>query len=224
MILYAIRFIWIAAHVLVLIRGLETGSPYRLFAVYVGLSCLLSAAYWPELLPGWETEFAPFIVAVLLLRTLACLEALHIQTREFPYWSRLMGIAFLMGAGTVMLLAGVRDSRWAGLLVEYRRYLQIWTMVVMFVVQVSLMDRGWWRFRVRDWHAVVLFAMAANHGLVSWWCMAKHPEAGAWLDLNAASIAGDSAVYLAWAFAVPRASGLARSRPRPSAAALPIAP
>lgn len=217
MILYAIRAVWIAAHVLVLIRGQELQSRYRFFAAYMLLSTMLSAAYWPELLPGWDIEFADWMVAALLLRTLACLEALHHQTREFPRWSRLMGSAFLMGAGVLLLLAGVRDNQWAGLLVEYRRYLQIWTMVVMLVVQLSLLERGWWRRRGRDWHAIILFGIAANHGLISWWCMAKHPVAGSWMDLNSVSIAADAALYLAWALALSHGTekgrGLIRRSP-----------
>lgn len=212
MILYFIRFVWIAAHVLVLIRGLETHSPYRAWCAYIGLSTMLSAAYWPELLPGWDQAFASWMVAALLLRTLACLEALHHQTRDFPQWPRMMAGAFLTGFFVVALLAGVRDSRWAGLLVEYRRYLQIWTMVVMFAVQAMLYDRHWWsRY---DRHALILFGVACNHGLVSWWCMAKHPAAAAWLDLNSVSIGVDAALYLAWA-TIPHGCESEHGRPQP---------
>ncbi len=220
MILYLIRFVWIAAQVLVLIAGQSLKSQYRCFAAYMLLSTMLSAAYWPELLPGWEEAFKGWVVAALLLRTLACLEALHVQTRGFPQWPRMMAGAFLLGFLVVLLLAGVRDNQWAGLVVEYRRYLQIWMMVVMFAVQVMLYDRGWWaRF---DRHALVMFGLACNHGINSWLCMRAHPTGDTWIHLDAAFTAVDAALYLAWAFAVPAASGSGRSRLQQSPV-LPIA-
>lgn len=221
MILYLIRFVWIAAQVLVLIAGQDLKARYRAFAAYMLLSTMLSAAYWPELLPGWEQAFAPFLISVLLLRTLACLEALHHQTKYFPQWPRMMAGAFLLGFLVVILLAGVRDNQWAGLLVEYRRYLQIWLMVVMSVVELTMWDRGWgftlrlWR---RDAHVFVLYIMAVNHGLISWWCMAKHPSDGAWLNLNTVSTAVDAVLYMAWSCSViaSRQSVDSRLRGNPS--------
>ncbi len=201
MILYLIRFAWIAAQVLVLIAGQSLKVRYRCFAAYMLLSTMLSAAYWPELLPGWDEAFAGWMVAALCLRTLACLEALHVQTRGFPQWPRMMAGAFLSGFLVVVMLAGVRDNQWAGLVVEYRRYLQIWVMVVMAATLWLLYDRQWWnRF---DRHALIMFGLACNHGLVSWWCMAKHPGDGAWLNLNSASCAVDAALYLVWAWIIP---------------------
>ncbi len=218
MILYLIRFVWIASQVLVLIAGQSLKSRYSLFAAYMMLSTMLSVAYWPELLPGWDVAMAPYIVAVLCLRTLACLEALHVQTRGFPQWPRMMAGAFLLGFLVVLLLAGVRDNRWAGLVVEYRRYLQIWMMVVMFAVQVMLYDRHWWaRF---DRHAIILFGLACNHGLNSWWCMHAHPTGNDWLNLDALFTAVDAVLYLAWSYLVATSHRSTYSR-LPSSPSLP---
>ncbi len=200
-ILYVIRLLWITSQIAVLIGLAESRARYRCFAAYMLLSMPFSLLYWPELLPGWDAVMAPYLVAILLLRTLACLEALHLQTGGFPQWPRMMAGAFLAGFFVLLLLAGVRDNRWAGLLVEYRRYLQIWVMIVMFAVQVMLYDRGWWaRF---DRHALVMFGLAVNHGLVSWWAMSQHPAAATWLNLNVVSTALDAALYAAWTIAVP---------------------
>lgn len=193
---------------------------YRAFCAYIGLSLMVSVAYWPELLPGYDDVFAPFLVGVLLLRTVACLEALHVQTREFPRWSRMMAGAFLMGFAVVLMLHGVRDDKWAGLAVELRRYLQIWLAVAMCAVQLMLYDRGWPKQAeiipnvintkreitpvsdklAQSFHAHLLTMLAVNHGAVSVWAMRSHPEGAGWLNLNAASTAVDAAVYLMWAF------------------------
>ncbi len=199
MILYVIRAVWIVSHIFVLGRMFTSGPRYPWFAAYMCLSCMLAVAYWPELLPGWKEAFAGWIVGVLLLRTVACLEAVHVQTREFPRWSRMMLGAFGVGFTVVLMLAAVRDSQWAGNAVELRRYLQVWTWMVMLSVQVTLVDREWWHFRVRDWHALAMFFVAANHGAVSIWAMRSHPAGAAWLNLNSWSTAADAAVYLAWA-------------------------
>lgn len=218
MILYAIRAVWIASHILVLIKGDCIRSGYRWWCAYIGLSCMLSVAYWPELLPGWDVAFASFVVGVLLLRTIACLEALHVQTRYFPHWPRMMAGAFLMGFVVVLLLAGVRDSRWAGLLTEYRRYLQIWTVIVMGTVELMLWDRGWgfsWQAWREDLHPFLVFVIALNHGAVSVWAMRAHPEGAGWLNINMLATAIDSAAYLTWAFAFSRAAESNHSPLRP---------
>ncbi len=220
-ILYTVRLLWITSQIAVLIGLAESRVRYRCFAAYMVLSMPFSLLYWPELLPGWDAVMAPYLVAILLLRTLACLEALHFQTGGFPQWPRMMAGAFLTGFFVLLLLAGVRDNRWAGLLVEYRRYLQIWTMVVTFVVELTLLERGWftrWPLMSSDPHAWILFGLALNHGLVSWWAMSQHPGAAAWFNLNLASTAIDAALYAAWTLAVPAAvSGSNRSPLRPSA-------
>lgn len=199
MILYAIRIVWIASHLCVLFKGGIVHAGYRWWAFYIGLSCFLVAAYWPELLPGWEAEFAPFLVGVLLLRTLACLEALHVQTREFPRWPRMMAGAFLFGFVAVLVIHGVRDDRWRGNFVELRRYLQIWTAAALCSAQYMMIDRAWCN-PAADWHARLLTVLAVNHGAVSVWCIRSHPSGPAWLNINAFSIAVDAAVYLLWTF------------------------
>lgn len=203
MILYIVRAIWLASHLCVLIRADVTHTQYRAWCAYIGLSLMMAAVWWPEMWPGLTEVLAPWLVAVLLLRTLACLEALHVQTREFPRWSRMMAGAFLLAFAVVLMLHGVRDDRWAGLMVELRRYLQIWLAVTMCAVQLMLVDRDW-TYKIRPasagWHARLLTILAVNHGAVSVWAMRSHPEGAAWLNLNTASTAVDAAVYLAWSF------------------------
>ncbi len=215
MIVYVVRFAWIAAHLLCLfeVDSVKWWGGYRWWTSYLFVSSALAVLYWPEV-PRWEDSAAPLLAVVLLLRTCACLEALHWQTRDFPWWSRMMAGSFLFSGMVVILISTVRDERWAGIAVEYRRYLQIWTFLVMSVTEMLILSVGWWRDRKQDWHVVAVIALAANHARTSVAAMIVHPTGNAWREANWIAMAVDATILLAWAFA--RRSAL--SRPGPSRA------
>jgi hypothetical protein len=221
----AVRIAWILAHVLCLVVVTEHRWRYhRWWRAYLTVSAPVAVIYSVHLNPdGQPTAFWKFygtheaylpmlMVAVLLLRTLAALEALHYQTCDFPWWSRMMAGAFLFAGFVVICLDLVRDDRWVGLQVEYRRYLQIWTFLVMAITEMLMISVSWWRDRRQDWHVAALLAMTANHARVSIFAMTAHPTGIVWHEANWIATAVDTAVLLCWALA--RHSDQLASRPR----------
>lgn len=201
MIVYLVRLLWIAAQVLCLIEIDVSRSRYRWWTAYILVSALVTPFFAPELIPGLANILAPLTVACLLLRTCACLEALHLQTSDFPWWSRMMAGSFLFAAFVVCVIALVRDGRWAGLLVEYRRYLQIWTFLVLALVEMLLLSVGWFRRRPQDFHAAILLALAGNHARVSISAMIWHPTGQQWREADWIATLLNALILFAWVFA-----------------------
>jgi hypothetical protein len=128
------------------------------------------------------------------------MEALHHQTCDFPWWSRMMGGSYLIAFMVIICLALVRDNRWAGLLVEYRRYLQIWTFMVLAITEMLLFSVGWWRSRYQDWHVLLILLLATNHARVSLMGMTVHPIGLSWRESNWIATAVDAVILLTWTF------------------------
>jgi len=221
-IVYAVRLLWILAHLLCLIEVWTHRWRYHpLWQAYLGVSApfaVIYSAYFSfpsvaEIWPNFEESFAGLMVAILLLRTLACLEALHYQThdRDGRSWSMTNLGAYTLAFGVVLALHLSRDGQWAGLFTEYRRYLQIWIFMVMLAVEWLTLSVGWWRNRLEDWHTAALFSLAFTHAANSLMAMTKHPTGGVWRTADWIATLVDAVVLLCWAIVPHVAQSIERS-------------
>ncbi len=237
----AVRLLWIAAHLFAIV-SLESQAyrwrSYPFWSAYLRVSCVLACIYWPEYFPklltalswlgcygSWEDLYLPVLIAVLLLRTLAALEALHYQTDDFRWWGRLMLGAYGLGFAIVFAIHLVRDSHWAGSTVELRRYLQIWTGMVMLVVEWLFLSVGWWRkSRCQDWHALAVFALVLSHAFTSILSLTSHPIGQAWRKLDWIATLADAAVLVCWSLAQAQSQSIPSRAPRSTGTPLDRSP
>lgn len=208
---YLLRLVWIASQVLALCAG--EGSRYRWWCWYLMASLLLSVTYWPELLgAAWYEAFWVPLLAVVVLRTVAALEALHHQTQDFPLWSRMMAGVFLMAVAVVLSVWELRAGTSAETAVQLRRYLQLWTGTAMIITTGALWNVEWLRWRVQDQHSAIVGGLCLLHMGVTVVSLhaagmpagTMHERIGVvWGNLDGWATAGDSLLYVLWSLTIP---------------------
>ncbi len=205
------RLVWIAAQFLALAASDSAPGNYPVWQSYLMTSTLLSACYWPEI-EGWSEVFWPGILLVVLLRGAAALEALHRETGDFPYWPRMMGGVFLLATGGTAIVWRMHDGTALEVIVQFKRYAQIWTALTMIITLGLWWVVGNWRARWTGVHACILLALTMPHAAISLLFLAGPRSDGLWANANLWITWWDALCYLAWFFAALRRGAVPHDR------------
>ena len=224
-----IRGAWLFALFLALLTGHD--RRHRGWAAYLMGSFLVGIIYWPDLWPlGFDDWYARFwwcLVPVLGLRIWSVLEALHLQTERFRWWSPMMLGLFLLVSAVVLGLVAWRHSMGISQIVpefprlshrdqflQARRYFQAWVGLLGLLGQVYYWSVGsgnnWKELELKrsgivsthrnsnNTHALIVSMLAISYGVVGLMDMApRSPEFVAW-EVSL-SFAVDAVLYLVWA-------------------------
>lgn len=218
-----IRLIWIAAAIFALFsadahrtrrltfHAFPRISTHQGWLAFLLGSIAVGLLYWPEVWPGgietWLDDFWGLLLIVLILRGIAMLEALHHQTSQFPFWSRMMLGVFLVVSALVLILAVWRQPETATSLdsfrdqfLRFRRYIQLWIGLVAALTTVF-----YWGVRQRyvvsaDRHALIVGLLSLNYGLVGLIDMTTTRSPAFVLWEQSLSFLVDAALYIVWGF------------------------
>jgi hypothetical protein len=226
MLIYAVRLAWIAAHVIVLMQCAEidfdvrSRGRYNWWRYYVCVSTVLACVTWPELITHWFDDAWPLMMVALALRAMATVEALHHQTQDHPFWTRMIGGTFLAALFPFFFFFVLPAGRSLMQFVGARRYINVYLGLVVLISSLKLWETGWWRWRVQDKHAVIVGVIAANYAVVSAACLACGDDMQdcCYQRLLLGSTAIETCCLVAWAFVHRAKRPAARSPSAPERA------
>lgn len=194
-----IRLIWISCHAVALFAIAAVGIKRFWWLAYIVASLVLALFYWPES-PKWAQLALWPMLAVLMLRCGAALEAVHFIAPKNLYWPRMTLGVWLLAASIVAAIWWHEPGTTQQQFVHVRRYLQIWLALAMILECVMIAVTNFWKWNRDSFSALAIGLMVLNHGVVSAMAMGGYfVKMRHWIPSNNVSMAIDAIAMLAWA-------------------------
>jgi len=136
-----LRLAWLACVWLALLATITRGRDLW-WHLYLVSTALVGLVYVPEI-PGWADVFWPLLLASVVLRGAACMEAIHHQTKDFPWWSRLTAAAMLAAFFYTAILWKYEGGTIRQVIVKWKMFASIWTACYWLAVWLFLWSVAW---------------------------------------------------------------------------------
>lgn len=214
-----VRLVWVAVQLLCLMSiDAAEMKRYRFWTAYLAAGVMLGVFYWPEV-DGWYDGWWPVVLGLVLLRLMACLEALHRETGHYQHWHFLSSGGWLLAVMNVSILWKVKGISNRDVSIELGYFANIWAASAMFYMLLGWLVVGGLRSRSRfeSWHAVIVGLLVAGHAALSIIVVVQGPptDLKIWEARDLVLTCFDSLLYLGWVLLIsllPTSSGARRDR------------